>query len=221
MGTARYVGMGGAMSAIGGDPAAAHDNVAGLGLYRRAEGMLTLDVTHGAQRTSCMLPQASFVLSLPCLAPESKVRFHNLLFSYRRMHSYNRMLYGTAGSTPSLGAMLANTEVEWDIPLCADRYALGNELRLQESGAVHKFLFAWAANISDRWYVGFGLNLHSYSLSADADYREVFTTVNALGVNYYNLNTSSVFYNGFGAGLSWGVAEITMGGCRISPVIEY
>ena len=45
-GTARYVGMSGAMSAIGGDPSAAHDNIAGLGLYRRSEAMISMDITH-------------------------------------------------------------------------------------------------------------------------------------------------------------------------------
>ena len=45
IGTARYVGMGGAMTAIGGDPSAVQDNPAGLGLYRRSEVMLTLDET--------------------------------------------------------------------------------------------------------------------------------------------------------------------------------
>ena len=43
MGTARYVGMGGAMTAIGGDPSAAADNPAGLGLYRRSEISVTID----------------------------------------------------------------------------------------------------------------------------------------------------------------------------------
>ena len=45
VGTARYVGMGGAMTAIGGDPTAAMDNPAGLGLYRRNEITLTIDET--------------------------------------------------------------------------------------------------------------------------------------------------------------------------------
>ena len=45
MGTARYVGMAGAMSAVGGDPSAVMDNVAGLGLYRRSEVMITFDET--------------------------------------------------------------------------------------------------------------------------------------------------------------------------------
>ena len=45
MGSARYVGMGGAMTAIGGDPSAAMDNPAGLGLYRRSEISITIDET--------------------------------------------------------------------------------------------------------------------------------------------------------------------------------
>ena len=45
IGTARYVGMGGAMTAIGGDPSAVLDNPAGLGLYRRSEIALTVDET--------------------------------------------------------------------------------------------------------------------------------------------------------------------------------
>ncbi len=45
MGTARYVGMGGAMTAIGGDPSSVKDNPAGLGLYRRSEVMFTIDCT--------------------------------------------------------------------------------------------------------------------------------------------------------------------------------
>ena len=44
-GTARYVGMGGAMTAIGGDPSAAMDNPAGLGLYRRSEISVSVEGT--------------------------------------------------------------------------------------------------------------------------------------------------------------------------------
>ena len=45
VGSARYVGMSGAMTAIGGDPSAILDNPAGLGLYRRSEFSITLDET--------------------------------------------------------------------------------------------------------------------------------------------------------------------------------
>ena len=39
MGTSRYVGMSGAMTAVGGDPSSVVDNPAGLGVYRRSEAM--------------------------------------------------------------------------------------------------------------------------------------------------------------------------------------
>ena len=74
MGTARYVGMGGAMTAIGGDPSASLDNPAGLGLYRHHEVMLTLDDAIGinTQRGTnlkgrsniFMAPQASIVIHI-------------------------------------------------------------------------------------------------------------------------------------------------------------
>ena len=221
LGTARYVGMSGAMSAIGGDPSAAHDNIAGLGLYRRTEAMISTDITHSAPITRMSLSQASFVLSLPVFHPESAVKFHNLMFSYRRLQAYNREYYGSAGSGLSLGAILAQADVEWDIPFCADLYHTGNNLRLRESGGIYEFDLAWAANIADRWYVGAALNLQSYTLSADADYQEVFSSkIGVNGTNYYNLNTTSLLYNGFGAALSAGLIYRPTGWLRLGTGIE-
>ena len=42
MGTARYVGMAGAMTAVGADPSAAADNPAGLGFYRHSELLFSI-----------------------------------------------------------------------------------------------------------------------------------------------------------------------------------
>ena len=83
MGTARYVGMGGAMTAIGGDPSASLDNPAGLGLYRRWEVLLTMtdlmfdrtqqitsdDMINPPKRRLYMVPQASVVFCLPTYNP--------------------------------------------------------------------------------------------------------------------------------------------------------
>lgn len=220
-GTARYVGMSGAMSAIGGDPTAAHDNIAGLGLYRRSEALISLDITHAKPVTRASLSQASFVLSLPVFNPASKIKFHNLMISYRRMQAYSREYYISGGASPSLGAMLAGTDVEWDIPFCADPYNSGYDLRLRESGGIYEFDFAWAANISDQWYVGAALNLQSYTLSAEADYREIFSSkIGVNGVNYYNLNASSLLYNGFGASLSAGLIYRPTGWLRLGTGLQ-
>ena len=44
VGTARYVGLAGAMTAVGGDPSAVNVNPAGLGVYRRWDVNLSLFV---------------------------------------------------------------------------------------------------------------------------------------------------------------------------------
>lgn len=210
-GTARYMGMGGAMSAIGGDPSAAHDNIAGLGLYRRSEALITLGVMHERtyqreldgnlrKRTSLHVPQASFVLSLPSLVAGSKVQFHNLMFSYRRLQTFSRTLSGVGAYDPSLGAQLALLDVPWDIPFDTRPVNDLNALLLSESGAVNEFDIAWAMNISDRWYVGLGLNVQAFSMSAEADYLETFYKPYA-----YIRNKTSLIHTGASCSLSAGM----------------
>ena len=116
IGTARYVGMGGAMTAIGGDPSAALDNPAGLGLYRRSEITLTIDETidnttqllnnstqplnnstqplnHPTQRytrSRFAAPQVSAIWSWGNPAKQRGLIYNNLMFSINRLANYNR-----------------------------------------------------------------------------------------------------------------------------------
>ena len=109
IGTARYVGMGGAMTAIGGDPSAALDNPAGLGLYRRSEITLTIDETidnstqllnnptpllHNSTqrytRSRFAAPQVSAIWSWGNPAKQRGLIYNNLMFSINRLANYNR-----------------------------------------------------------------------------------------------------------------------------------
>lgn len=100
LGTARYVGMGGAMTAIGGDPSAAMDNPAGLGLYRHSEISITLDETIDRtqqvgsddiyQRTRLTVPQITAIWAWGNPKKQTGVIYNNLLFSYNRLQSFNR-----------------------------------------------------------------------------------------------------------------------------------
>lgn len=100
IGTARYVGMGGAMTAIGGDPSAVQDNPAGLGLYRRGEIMLTVDGTidqtcqNGSrdvyQRARFALPQVSAVWAWGNPSKQRGMIYNNFMFSIQRLANYNR-----------------------------------------------------------------------------------------------------------------------------------
>ena len=123
-GTARYVGMAGAMTAVGADPSAVLDNPAGLGLYRRWEVALTLrglinndrNLSYSKEQTnfyhhqtvsSFQLPQASIVFSLQNTG-ERGLRFCNFMLSYNRLRSYNRTSCSTHFNAPSIAALMVN-----------------------------------------------------------------------------------------------------------------
>ena len=233
MGTARYVGMSGAMSAIGGDPSSTHDNAAGLGLYRRAEVLLTLGCVHDKAwqvngkytdtRTVGMLPQASVVVSIASNnSSDEGVQFNNVMFSYRRLHSYNRTMYGTSDRDRSLGWMLNN----YSCPLadinyyCADWLNKTNELLLRESGMVNEFSFKWAINISNRWFVGAGLDIQSYSLSSVAEFMETFGYQNPQGKDYSNYDYSTLLFRGAGCSFSAGLIYRPTGWMRLGFGIQ-
>lgn len=100
MGTARYVGMGGAMTAIGGDPTAVMDNPAGLGLYRRNEIAMTIDETidHTQQqgtrdsyrRERLSVPNVAGIVAWGNHNKQQGMIFNNFMFSYNRLASFNR-----------------------------------------------------------------------------------------------------------------------------------
>lgn len=231
MGTARYVGMGGAMSAIGGDPSAVHDNVAGLGLYRRSELLLTLNYTYDrtnqigttdySGRHNFMLPQASLVLSLPSNAlDDNGLQYNNFILSFHRLHSFNRNMYGASEGEPSLGALLKGTDVNWDIPFCAERYSATDYLNLQESGYVDEFGIEWAMNLSNQLYLGAGLRIQSYSLTSDAVYHETFAKENEKGVKYMNRNATTTIFSGTSCNLSAGVIYRPTGWLRLGMGLQ-
>ena len=102
IGTARYVGMGGAMTAIGGDASAVQDNPAGLGLYRRSEVMLTLGETIDRttqiksgdiyQRARFAIPQVSAIWAWGHPSKQRGMIYNNFMFSIQRLANYNRDL---------------------------------------------------------------------------------------------------------------------------------
>ena len=119
IGTARYVGMGGAMTAIGGDPSAAMDNPAGLGLYRRSEISVSVDGTwdytqqheskQGYQRSRFTLPQVSAIWSSGDPNKQKGLIYSNLMFTMNRIHNYNRDLLVSGRNTGMLPTICTKT----------------------------------------------------------------------------------------------------------------
>lgn len=216
IGTARYVGFGGAMTAIGGDPSAVHDNPAGLGLYRRFEVLLSLDETIdktkqvGASntylRSSFRLPHASLVFSFPSAATSDQgVQFNNLMLSFRRLQTYNRTYQASGTDGASLGALVDQPSIPWNIPFCTLPTNKTNSLSVREAGYLDEFAFDWSMNISNQWYVGAGVRVQSYSLSSNGDYYETFDSINAEGKALDIENETGLILSGVSCNLSAGI----------------
>ena len=100
IGSARYVGMGGAMTAIGGDPSASMVNPAGLGLYRRSEISVSIDETidntqqvgsnDTYQRTRFAAPQISAIWAWGNANKQRGLVYNNFMFSLNRLANFNR-----------------------------------------------------------------------------------------------------------------------------------
>ena len=133
-GTARYVAMAGAMTAVGGDASAVRDNPAGLGIFRHNELSVTLDyqlqpsksgfgTVNDRLTTQFGLPQLSWVI---CFGDNDRLKglvFNNLMLSYHRVAQYKRNLNpsGTfATSQTDLMAELTNGLTKNDLDRSLD-----------------------------------------------------------------------------------------------------
>lgn len=100
IGTARYVGMGGAMNALGADLSTMSGNPAATGLYRRYDFALTASVLGqsdaekmgGQGRIRGSFDQMGAVLALR--TGSSKVPFFNIGFNYQKSHNL-KQFFGT------------------------------------------------------------------------------------------------------------------------------
>lgn len=99
-GTARFVSMGGAMSALGADISTMSTNPAGIGLLRRSEVSVSVSAitqldgvafdNHG--KTSISFDQAGFVYSSKLYS--EAVPFLNLGFNYRKLRNFRNLING-------------------------------------------------------------------------------------------------------------------------------
>ncbi len=98
-GTARYVGMGGAMDALGADLTTIGTNPAGIGLFRSSQAKVTFGVVsqEGVEdfannsKTKLSIDQAGFVYS----ARTGESSFLNFAINYKKSRNFNQILSAT------------------------------------------------------------------------------------------------------------------------------
>ena len=114
-GTARFMSMGGAFGALGGDLSTLSQNPAGIGVYRSNDIGFTVDLecqssTSKSQGTSYNIDQTKFLLNnigavFTMRLPSYTFPNFNIGFSYNKGASFNRQY---AGSIPSINTSLSN-----------------------------------------------------------------------------------------------------------------
>ncbi len=100
-GTARYIGMGGAMGALGADITTMGTNPAGIGLYRSSDAMVSFGFsnskaksTFGSQMNQSNHTYGTFdnagIVYAYKVGNQTPIRYVNFGFNYRRVKSFNR-----------------------------------------------------------------------------------------------------------------------------------
>ena len=117
-GTARFVGMGGAMSALGGDISVMGTNPAGIGIFRSNDASISFGLNNMStesnfkgvsmkeDKTRASLDQLGFVYTYK-VGNNTSLRFINFGFNYHKSKNFNRMF--------SAGGPLDNLSQSWQL----------------------------------------------------------------------------------------------------------
>jgi len=151
-GTARFIGMAGAMTAVGGDPSAVKRNPAGLGIYRHSQFSVSGDGTfrrfmqsESALRTPLYnrwhLSQASYVFALTHPERVAGIVSNNIMISYAKRADIQRIFTLNSYSESALPGQ------DW-IETKVDEYVYRHDADIH-----------FAQNISNRFYWGVGMTL--------------------------------------------------------------
>lgn len=112
-GTARYVSLGGAMGALGGDASAIKDNPAGLGVYRSAEITATMNLaltntqpiewhnmkTNQDRYSKLSFNNVSYIMTFPDYEKGSGLLGSNISFSYQKLNDFNKSFVMNGGKS--------------------------------------------------------------------------------------------------------------------------
>lgn len=143
-GTARYVGMGGAMEALGADISVINSNPAGIGLFRRSTGSVSFGLVSqdGASsfkygnKTNASFDQAGFVYSMR----DGRRTFINLGFNYHKSKNFDYILNAASGLNGASQHKLSYMK------------ALANENNLDKTSSGWRGKFAYTSQLDNLYY---------------------------------------------------------------------
>ena len=143
-GTARYVGMGGAMEALGADISVINSNPAGIGLFRRSSGSVSFGLVSqdGASsfkygnKTNASFDQGGFVYSLR----DGRRTFINFGFNYHKSKNFDYILNAASALNGASQHKLSYMK------------ALANENNLDKTSSGWRGKFAYTSQLDNLYY---------------------------------------------------------------------
>ena len=143
-GTARYVGMGGAMEALGADISVINSTPAGIGLFRRSSGSVSFGLVSqdGASsfkygnKTNASFDQAGFVYSLR----DGRRTFINFGFNYHKSKNFDYILNAASGLNGASQHKLSYMK------------ALANENNLDKTSSGWRGKFSYTSQLDNLYY---------------------------------------------------------------------
>ncbi len=169
-GSARFVGMGGALGALGADLSTISSNPAGIGLYRRSDVGLSFGVvvpngngwdpdvqgTYGENLSRASLDQFGAVFSLK--TGNDRVKFVNFAFNYQKKLNYNQGFFADNYNLGGLSQMNQLADMATSIYTGAYRDTDGKLMNVPDN-LTGLAMFPQAGDASmDNYYLGTGVD---------------------------------------------------------------
>ena len=199
IGTARYVGMGGAMGALGADISAISDNPASIGLFRKSDVSLTAGALwpkdrsykEGDKLTHGTFDQMGFVTSWKTMG--SRMRYFNFAFNYQKKFNLNSGFYadndalGDLSQADQLASLSNSYYVDENITGTAyNAYvtdkdelgyynswgAYGNQYAHWSTGSMQAYDINFSGNVLDRYYWGITIGCDNLDYDKYTTYTE-------------------------------------------------
>lgn len=201
-GSAKYIGMGGAVGALGGDISSVEQNPAGLGVAINSEVQVTAGVSNFINR-------ARFKETIQAKDSEFNFQQFGGTFVFNTNDpSWNRIAIGVNYNSQNLNNEMQlgrNENIAFDVK--DENGALINTYRFDGyaqavDGWKSKFSLNFASSYEDKLFLGLGLNFHETNFNSITQYAE---RADQGGQRYiYNQNGSPYSENGQGFSFSLG-----------------
>lgn len=204
-GTARYVGMGGAMGALGGDLSAISSNPAGLGIYRSNDiavtggiNFLKADGFNNSDKNRLSFDQAGIALTYK-FGNYSSLKYINYSFNYKK----NQNFFDVFAESDTWNGNFSQTQSIAEFADGVQKKLLGNLAGLaydncliedassnkytglkgqnydyvsNQTGSNNEYAFSVAANWNDKYFLGATFGVRDISYTRDVYYAEDVAT---------------------------------------------